>query len=217
MTGKQLKGKSSADQAETFTIRAIHGSRPNSSKPVSTAITQQSFVQKNLTPSQQKPHKYDIALIQRDLDRMSKLQLGPLTIRSDIPCVLELWDRLQSARMACGRRAIVDVWTRLSHATVIVSRKMTLDNISAVLEAHLIIITPCPSGLRLPRELFCALASRADEGGQLAAASDAQLYRFCYLAGSLLKAVALMDAHYNVSRDGFQFCVKKLQRIGLIL
>jgi hypothetical protein len=215
MDGKILTGTDT--EPEAFTIRAVHGSLPNASKPGSTATVQRKVGQKKLTPSHQKPHKYDVILLQKDLDRMNKLQLGPLTLRSDIPCVLEIWGRLQSARIACGRRAIVGVWTQLSHATVIVSRKMTLQDISAVLEAHLNLIAPCPSGLRLPRELFCALASRADGGGALAASTHAQLHRFCYLTGSLLDAVAPMDAHGNASTDDFQFCLKKLQRIGLVL
>ena len=133
-----------------------------------------------------KTRQADIVAIDRELQRMFKLQLGPLTLVSDIPPILRLWSRLQAARGSHGRKAVASTWLDLSRATAVVAKKMELPQITTVLEAQCKLVYPCPRGLRLPADMLTALADSANTGGALSRASDIELLQFCDCIGRLM-------------------------------
>jgi hypothetical protein len=135
---------------------------------------------------------YEIEAIDTQLQRMFKLQLGPLTIGRDIAPVLDMWRRLQDARVGYGRKAIANTWSDLARATAIVAKKMTMVQIVEVIDAQCRLMYPCPRSLRLPADMLMALGDRAGAGGALSQASDNDVLLYCASIGRLMDAATVM-------------------------
>lgn len=208
-----------------FTIGAYHSSGSRSSlrirtKKESESLTttcpilrdnQSKLQQRPTTPPTKKPAP-EIAALSRELQRMFKLQLGPLTIGRDIQPVLDMWSKLLAIRTEHGRKAVADLWAKLAQATAIVSRKMTIDDILATIDIQICLIQPCPRGLRLPSAMFTALADRAGAGGELESASKHEFLHFCSSVGRLMVLVGGLDG--SSSPGTVMQCTKALDRVS---
>lgn len=143
---------------------------------------------------------------------MFKLQLGPLTIQSDIPPVLQMWGKLADARDRYGRKTISITWLQLAHATAIVARKMTMSHVNHVLEYQLRLVYPCPPNLNLPAGMLIALADRARS--QLVACKDEELLKYCSLVGRLLVMLIGQDAGTGSHPSTLQQGLKGFGRVS---
>lgn len=199
-----------SSSSRTLLLRTTSGGSQDCSPRRREKSEQSAFLAASL-PSKAEPP--ELAALNRELNRMFKLQLGPLTLASDIEPVLAMWHKLVDIRASHGRKCVAEAWGKLAQATAIVARKMSLDDILTTIHVQNQLVQPCPRGLRLPSAMFMALADRAGPGGQLAAASDEGLLQFCSAVGRLIVAVSGL----NASPGTFQQCTKALDRVAAVL
>jgi hypothetical protein len=198
----------------SFTISAVHSIKSQQNlegyiRTGLTAIADASGYRKNekTSPSPTSPYHlvgtslasttkprraYEIEAIDTQLQRMFKLQLGPLTIGRDIAPVLDMWRRLQDARVGYGTKAIANTWSDLARATAIVAKRMNILQIIEVIDTQCRLMYPCPRSLRLPADMLMALADRAGAGGALQEADDNELLLYCASIGRLMDAATVM-------------------------
>lgn len=164
-----------------------------------------------------KSQQAEVIAIDRELQRMFKLQLGPLTLVSDIAPILRLWSRLLSARGLHGRKVVANTWLDLARATAIVAKKMKLSQITTVLEVQCKLVYPCPRGLRLPADMLTALADRANTGGALRRASDSELLRFCDCIGRLMDDVTSLKNSPTAAMISTEHWLRALNRAANVM
>lgn len=167
--------------------------------------------------STSKPRQaYEVEFINWQLQRMFKLQLGPLTIGRDIAPVLDMWRRLQEARVGYGRKAIANTWSDLARATAIVAKKMTISQIVEVIDAQCRLMYPCPRSLRVPADMLMALADRAGPGGALCEASDNDVLLYCASVGRLMDAAKSMRTGPSAAPVSSEQWLRALHRAAAI-
>jgi hypothetical protein len=167
--------------------------------------------------STSKPRQaYEVESINMQLQRMFKLQLGPLTIGRDIAPVLDMWCRLQDARVGNGRKAIANTWSELARATAIVAKKMTITQIVEVIDAQCRLMYPCPRSLRVPADMLLALADRAGAGGALCEASDNDVLLYCASVGQLMDASKAMRTGPSAAPVSSEQWLRALHRAAAI-
>ncbi|KAL4547632.1 hypothetical protein Ndes2526B_g06870 [Nannochloris sp. 'desiccata'] len=157
---------------------------------------------------------YEVESIDTQLQRMFKLQLGPLTIGRDIAPVLDMWCRLQDARVGYGRKAIATTWSDLARATAIVAKKMTIAQIVEVIDAQCRLMYPCPRSLRIPADMLMALADRA--GGALCEATDNDVLLYCASIGRLMDAATVMRTGPTAAPASSEQWLRALHRAATI-
>ena len=206
----------------SFTISAIHGVRPQQQKSagefayISLENPSSSSQQRENSPSPStttttKAQPLEIFIIDKELARMFKLQLGPLTIGRDVEPVMKLWSKLQEARRLHGIKAVATTWKSVSTATAIVARKMTINQITQLINAQSTLMYPCPRSLRLPADMFLAIGDRAR--ATLYTASEEEIQSFCAAVGRLVDSVTAMR-NTNVSSEHW---IRAFNRVANIM
>ena len=217
---------------DSFTISAVHSVRSEKSLPRIDpsghwtgylhrgSLSKPAYSLVATSSSAPLPLKKDpppeIAAIDKELQRMFKLQLGPLTIASDIPPIMDVWLRLQDARTLHGRKAIAATWVDLSRATAIVSKKMTTTHITRVIDAQFFLMYPCPRTLRLPADMLTALASRA----RIALASSEtheELLQYSISVGRLMDGATTMHISPVAPAVSSDHWLKALSRAATVM
>lgn len=164
-------------------------------------------------------YKAEMEAFDKELDRMFKLQLGPLTLCKDIDPILSLWEKLSCLRLKYGRRRISRAWWRLAEATSIVGSKMSMKHILTLLDVQLSLMQPfCPPSLQLHSKMLFILSERLDAGGQLEKASDTQLLQYISLVYNLLDNAMDTVAHDKINKmDLLSGMRAQLGRIKILL
>lgn len=161
----------------------------------------------------------ELPAFHKEIDRMFKYQLGPLTVEGDIKPVLDLWKQLLHMRIKYGRKIIADAWLKLSRATTIVARKMTVNHIVAVLKFQAQLLEPSCHGLRLPSNMFLALTETLRSDGGLILASERQLMKYLAVVSRLVK-LNLPSVQTNscaTTKDTVEMGQRHLERLSIIM